>query len=310
NLGIADCVLGDVRQAKVLLERALAIQKTHFGSEHVEVAKTKSNMAALLYQTDQNKAALSLINECEVTFSTQFGGEQHLHRCRKLRQAIQATMQSQNFSTQEKPSLFKNDVEIGKALRTAAANGLHDELTRLLVANPSMVNAVDSKKGWTALHWAMLRKRASCVQILLDAGASYALQDSTEQRQTAIDMGISVNDTASNEVLIRHIQNKYVKAEDKNLEKVLRNAVNQGDLEAVKLFIHIGTNINSTSPSTGQTALHFASNKKHAVIIRCLLEHGASTDIQDTQGKYAIDYVGDDETLLDIFRVQNSKKAL
>ena len=202
---------------------------------------------------------------------------------------------------------------VGKAMRNTAANGLDEELSRISANNQEMINAVDStkNKGWTPLHWGVFKKRASCVQVLLNCGARYDIQDKSEKNQTAIDIFIVTNNPDNPEIaqmIVTHIQNKYVKTEDKNLEKVLRNVVNSRDLDldAVKLLIHIGVNVNSASPSNGQTALHIAVLKKHTPIVILLLTHHADCDIQDKQGKRAIDYAENDESLLKIFSENKS----
>lgn len=202
------------------------------------------------------------------------------------------------------------DANAGKTLRNAAANGLDEELSRILISNSGEINAIDStrNKGWTALHWAIFRNRSSCVQILLNFGARYDVQDKSEHMQTPIDICIFVNNHEINQLIVTYIQNKYVKTEDKNLEKVLRNIVNSRDLDldAVKILVHIGLNIDSPSPSTGQTALHIAVIKKHASIIMFLLAHHADRDIPDKQGKRAIDYAENDVALLNIFSEHQS----
>jgi Ankyrin repeats (3 copies) len=202
------------------------------------------------------------------------------------------------------------DSNVGKALRNAAANGLDEELSRILAINSGEINSIDStrNKGWTALHWAIFRNRSSSVRILLDFDARYNVQDKSERMQTPIDICIAVNNPEINQMIVTYIQNKYVKTEDKNLEKVLRNIANSRDLDldAVKLLVHIGLNINSPSPSTGQTALHIAVIKKYTPIIMFLLAHHADSDTLDKQGKRAIDYAENDVALLNIFSEHQS----
>lgn len=84
-------------------------------------------------------------------------------------------------------------------------------------------------------------------------------------------------------------------------EKLLRIAANAGNLDAAKLLIHIGTDIDDFGPETGQTALHRATQQKHAPVVALLIASGANVNIIDKNNKRAIDYAAGDEDLLSIF---------
>ena len=110
-------------------------------------------------------------------------------------------------------------------------------------------------------------------------------------------------------MIVGYFQNKYIKSQPKSHEKILRTAANAGDLSAVKLLIHIGTDIDACGPETGQTALHRATQQKHASVVALLLESGADVSIIDKSNQQAMDYVEGDESLLTIFTEHNVVKT-
>jgi hypothetical protein len=196
------------------------------------------------------------------------------------------------------------EIDVSRRLRQAAGNGLDAELRRLLTSDRNIVNVIDNKedKGWTALHWAVYCGQVTCVRVLTEFDASYTIQDKSAGHMTSIDIAISKNNRAVIEVLSAYIRNKIVSSSDKNDGKVIRNATNQEDIEAIKLLVHDGIDVDSQSPSNYQTALHIASEKGFERIVKFLLEHGARTDITDSQGKYAEDYAKGHESILKLFR--------
>ncbi len=65
-------------------------------------------------------------------------------------------------------------------------------------------------------------------------------------------------------------------------------AIVKGDLEAVKLFIEYGADVNETS--NGITPLMFAARYNRADIIKALLKGGANKDTKDERGNTALKY--------------------
>lgn len=76
-----------------------------------------------------------------------------------------------------------------------------------------------------------------------------------------------------------------------SLEKGMRNAATNNQLEDLKLFTKYVKNINATdnNPLVKRTALHWAAFKGHKACYDWLLNHGA-TDSIDAKGKKAHDY--------------------
>eukprot|EP00936_MAST-01D_sp_MAST-1D-sp1_P002646 g2646.t1 len=64
--------------------------------------------------------------------------------------------------------------------------GLHERAAR------SALLAVDGKRGWTALHWAMARGDERMVSLLLDAGASLVALDGFQPPRTPLDIVQSI----------------------------------------------------------------------------------------------------------------------
>lgn len=61
------------------------------------------------------------------------------------------------------------------------------------------------------------------------------------------------------------------------------------DLKTIELLASAGTDL-SEQGEMGNTALHYAYKRKNAEIIDFLLEHGASTSIENFFGKIPSDY--------------------
>ena len=224
---------------------------------------------------------------------------------------LNAALKRMTSSVQSTTTPIVSQIEPGKAIRTAAANGKADELNSLLRNYPDKINAIDQtpNKGWTALHWAISKEQVASVGLLLSSGAQYTIADKTPQKQTAIDLALSKNNDELIKLVAERILNQYVKSHPKSHEKALRNAANVGDLEAVKLLIRTGAVINAFGPETGQTALHRATQQKHALVVALLIESGADVGILDKSNKRAIDYAVGDEGLLTVFMENNVAKT-
>jgi RNA polymerase sigma factor (sigma-70 family) len=72
----------------------------------------------------------------------------------------------------------------------------------------------------------------------------------------------------------------------RNLDKELRGAAANGEVERVLSLLQQGANINSTN-SFGQTALMMAAGKVQTNVVQVLLEKGAEIDVEDALGETA-----------------------
>jgi hypothetical protein len=70
---------------------------------------------------------------------------------------------------------------------------------------------------------------------------------------------------------------------------MLRKAAACGEREDIEYLLP-HCDINAQSPTNGQTALHWAIQKKHIASIKALLKQGAKRDLSDKQGKTANNY--------------------
>lgn len=192
-----------------------------------------------------------------------------------------------------------------KAIRNAAANGQADDLSQLLTSHPEAINQVDHnpEKGWTALHWACFKQQVACIKLLLDQDADYGIADKTTDQQTAIDLAIASGNIEMQTQFANYITQKYAKEPTiENREKAFRVAAYQGDLPALKLFIALNVHVNEPGPSTGQTALHRATQAGHISCVEFLLASGADKNIPDNKGKTAMDYAQDHSEMLALFQ--------
>src|SRR5262249_3580444 len=60
-------------------------------------------------------------------------------------------------------------------------------------------------------------------------------------------------------------------------------------IEAIKYELELGLDVNATTSKTGETALHGAAGRGADTIVQFLADHGAKLDIEDSQGRTALD---------------------
>ncbi len=144
-------------------------------------------------------------------------------------------------------------LEPGKAIRTAAANGLVKELNVLLLKHAQSTSAIDSNpaKGWTALHWAIDKGHVDCVFNLLLYGARYDVADRSEAKLTPVDIALQKGNRMVINILSQHIVMQHIKQIDDTAEDIIQRIVDSlthTDPEALKLLRGMNTPL-SSSPS-------------------------------------------------------------
>ncbi|MFG5779816.1 ankyrin repeat domain-containing protein [Comamonas sp. J-3] len=82
-----------------------------------------------------------------------------------------------------------------------------------------------------------------------------------------------------------------------------------GDLEAAKAMILYVLNIDIEGDN-GNSPLHYAIIRKNKEMAKILISAGASLLKKNDYGDTPLDYIGDDESLQDLIRVQQDKKEL
>ena len=169
----------------------------------------------------------------------------------------------------EEPSILNRT-----PLHFAAVRG-KVECVNILINNQANVNAVDCTKD-TPLSLAVRNGYEEIVKILLRNKANpsgYKVNGFIERRSHA--KKISIADVLKTEARLMQRAVHGVP---------LINAVQQGSLKLVNLLLKYGANTAFRLPR-GQTILHFACSSGNAEIIKALIDKNAGTNAWDIDGK-------------------------
>lgn len=131
---------------------------------------------------------------------------------------------------------------------------------------------VQKKTGRTALIEAVIHGHGEIVELLVKNGAKLDSQD-TAVGMTALGWSIGVSTEISKCLLTAGADPNLVSTEFRR--SPLIDAVQLGDLEAVRLLIEFGADVHHKK-SDGVNALQLAAEKKRAEIEELLLDHGAT----------------------------------
>jgi len=180
-----------------------------------------------------------------------------------------------------------------------------DDLTglRLLLAAGADPNRVN-KNGETSLHWAVWRGRSvAIIETLLDAGVEVDVRRKKDGR-TAYALAVQSGQTATAKLLASRGANTDVPALDAFIGKLaaaelpdrlvshteqlpdeystlLPDLASSHCTSGVRALLAAGIDVN-TMGHDGCTALHWACWKGYADLVKLLLDHGASLDIEDS----------------------------
>lgn len=158
------------------------------------------------------------------------------------------------------------DADQYTALWLASEQG-HLETVKWLIANNADVDAVRASDGRTALQAAIWGKKLPVVQELVERGANVNKKD--HQQFTPI-----------------------------------YNAVNTEDLKTIKFLLEHGANSNLVGSSGDDKPIHLASFLCNVIIMKILLERGASVDDTNNSGNTPLH-----EVLLEENTAESSKKV-
>jgi uncharacterized protein len=130
----------------------------------------------------------------------------------------------------------------------AAATGSLERVRSLLAQKPDLIRQF-SHDGWTPLHLAAYFGHADLVALLLERGASLS---------TVSDNGIGVTP--------------------------LQSALSARRLEAARLLLEHGADVNDGGKEGGYYPLHYAAFFGSVELAELLLSHGARTDVLTSDG--------------------------
>jgi ankyrin repeat protein len=150
-----------------------------------------------------------------------------------------------------------------------------------LVTKKTDVNLPEAD-GTTALHWAVHRDDLQIADLLIRAGA----QVRAANRYGVTPLSIAC--TNGNAALIGRLLDAGA---DPNTvlpdgETVLMTAARTGTVDAVKVLLARGANVDAREPSKGQTALMWAAAENNATVIKVLAEAGADIRAQSNTGRF------------------------
>lgn len=144
-------------------------------------------------------------------------------------------------------------------LMTAARTG-NAQVVKLLLSRGADANASERYQGQTPLMWAAAGLFPDVVRVLIEVGADVRARSQVRRRRIGTELG-GYNAAAAREI-------------DKGGYTPLLFAAQQGNLEAVKLLLAAGADVNDTAPE-GTSALVVAAHSGHGAVGAYLLERGA-----------------------------------
>ena len=149
------------------------------------------------------------------------------------------------------------------------------DAVRTLLQQKADVNAAQVD-GMTALHWAARQNDLETVQLLLKAGAKAG--SGTRYGVTPIYLAAVNGNPAMLDTFIR--AGVDPNTANPGGETTLMTATRTGSLDAVKLLIDRGAQVNAREGQRGQTALMWAVLENHPAVARLLIEKGADVNAQ------------------------------
>ena len=122
------------------------------------------------------------------------------------------------------------------------------------------------------------------VRTLLRHGAEVNMK--TDENKTALHIAI---ENGHLDVVITLLQNGAVVDEGVDVDKngILHKVISKENLEAMKLLLKIGANVNGLD-SKGRTPLEVATGCGNVTMISYLLDHGADTEIKTSFGSFTV----------------------
>lgn len=160
--------------------------------------------------------------------------------------------------------------------------GIADDLSPLAAAAAKLDVDERAPDGSTALQWAVYDGDVERVKALLKAGADVAV--SNNYGANAMQLAAEVANVAMLELLL----DAGADADSPNPEDqtALMLVARTGNVEAARLLLSHGATIDAREQWGEQTALMWASARRHPAMMALLLDQGADPDAQSTARDY------------------------
>ncbi|MDF7798942.1 ankyrin repeat domain-containing protein [Pontiellaceae bacterium B1224] len=142
-----------------------------------------------------------------------------------------------------------------------------------------------NKQGWTPMHFAVVRGKTGCVEVLVAKGAK--LDERTGTLKTPLHLAA---DRGFLEIATLLVENGAdLKAQDDEGWTPLHYAAEKDKVDVAAYLIEQGTEVNAVS-KRGGTPLIEAAASASPEMIKLLIKNGADGTIKATNGKTALDY--------------------
>ena len=161
-------------------------------------------------------------------------------------------------------------VGTGETVLMSCARTGDAEAVAALLAHGADVNTTESEEGQTALMWAAAQRHTAVVRTLLDAGADV-------QRRSRVRRFVISRRLQSNLRYGERGRRYGTDAEETDLGgyTAVLFAARQGAVDAARLLLAAGANVNDTAPD-GRSALLLAAHSGHRTLVEFLLAEGAN----------------------------------
>lgn len=172
------------------------------------------------------------------------------------------------------------------------------EILRRLVRHGADVNACDVT-GSTALHAAALKNQVGTIDTLMELGANIDARGGQDDARwtplhLASDQGLSQAVVA----LLRH--GADVRRLGRHRDSALHLASQRGDPITVRALLAAGARSLTVRNSSDDSVLDSAASMGHVEVVKALIQHGASVDATDSQGRTALFKAHDAEAVIDV----------
>lgn len=159
------------------------------------------------------------------------------------------------------------------ALHMAVELGDESAVQALLtVSTLELINAECSSEGMTALHLAIRDGKVSILALLLKEGADLEMRCVTGMNALHLAIEYKRN------VIVKMLLNQGAHPESRNLgSTALHMAAKIGSADMTRALLQNGADFEAQENETGYSALHIATIFQHPLVVRMLIDFGAST---------------------------------